>query len=78
MTKIVIYKEEFKMYVNVEQHIYKIYKEAEYCKYNMICANTFDDELFYKDSLGKKLLEIGNLLEGNCGFGINKSLRKIK
>ena len=53
------------MYVNIEQNIYKIYQEAEYCKYNMMCANTFDDAIFYKNSLFEKLLEISDILEGN-------------
>lgn len=51
------------MYINLEQYIYEIYKEAEYCKYNMICTNTFDGEIFYKNSLYEKLREIYDLLE---------------
>lgn len=43
--------------------MHELYKEAEYCKYNMICANTFDDEIFYKNSLNEKLREITHLLE---------------
>ena len=47
----------------MDQYIHEIYKESEYCKYNMICANTFDDEIFYKNSLNEKLREIIDLLE---------------
>lgn len=56
------------MYINMDQYMYEIYKEAEYCKYNMMSTNTFDDEIFYKNSLNKKLCKISDLLEGNSEF----------
>jgi len=59
------------MYINMDQYMYEIYKEAEYCKYNMMYTNTFDDEIFYKNSLNKKLLEICNLLEEDSRLFIN-------
>jgi hypothetical protein len=58
------------MYVNMDQYIYKIYKEAEYCKYNMMCSNTSDDEVFYKNTLFEKLREIGEVLDGDDKFQI--------
>ena len=48
----------------MDQYMYELYKEAEYCKYNMMCANTFQHKTFYKNSLNEKLREITNLLEG--------------
>ncbi|MGH4137425.1 hypothetical protein [Clostridium sp.] len=51
------------MYINMDQYIYDLYKEAEYCKYNMVCTDRFDDEIFYKNSLIKKLRELSDLLE---------------
>ena len=64
---------EFEMYINMDQYMYEIYKEAEYCKYNMMYTNTFDDEIFYKNSLNKKLSEISDLLEEDSKFPINHS-----
>ena len=61
------------MYINMDQYMYEIYKEAEYCKYNMMCTNTFDDEIFYKNSLKKKLREISDLLGEDSEFSINAS-----
>ena len=51
------------MNINMNQYMYEIYKEAEYCKYNMMCANTFHREIFYKNSLNEKLREISDLLK---------------
>ena len=53
------------MNINKDQYMYEIYKEAENCKYNMMRANTFDHETFYKNSLNEKLYEISNLLEND-------------
>lgn len=61
------------MYINMDQYMYEIYKEAEYCKYNMMYTNTFDDEIFYKNSLNKKLREICDLLEKDSEFLVNPS-----
>jgi predicted heme/steroid binding protein len=56
------------MYINMDQYMYEIYKQAEYCKYNMMYTNTFDDEIFYKNSLNKKLREISDLLQEDSEF----------
>ncbi|MBZ9687831.1 steroid-binding protein [Clostridium estertheticum] len=61
------------MYINMDQYMYEIYKEAEYCKYNMMYTNTFDDEIFYKNSLNKKLREICVLLQKDSEFPIKPS-----
>lgn len=53
----------FKVDINMDQYMYELYKESEYCKYNMMCANTFDHEIFYKNSLIEKLRELSDLLE---------------
>jgi len=55
----------------MDQYMYEIYKEAEYCKYNMMSTRTFDDEIFYKNSLNKKLHEISDLLEEEVEFPDN-------
>ncbi|MBU3126311.1 hypothetical protein [Clostridium tagluense] len=62
------------MYINMDQYMYEVYKQAEYCKYNMLYTNTFDDEIFYKNSLNKKLYEISDLLEDDFNFSINQTL----
>ncbi|MCB2298429.1 cytochrome b5 domain-containing protein [Clostridium tagluense] len=68
------------MYINMDQYMYEVYKQAEYCKYNMMYTNTFDDEIFYKNSLNKKLREISDLLEDDFNFSIkhleNKGIRQ--
>lgn len=51
----------------MNKHIYEVYKDAELCKYNMMCANGFEheseNESFYRNSLNKKLREISYLIE---------------
>ena len=64
------------MYINMDQYMYEIYKEAEYCKYNMMCTNTFDDEIFYKNSLNEKLREISDFLEEDSKFQIKVGVLK--
>ena len=49
----------------MDKYMYELYKEAEYCKYNMMCANTFDHEIFFRNSLIKKLRELSDLLEND-------------
>ncbi|MBU3191247.1 hypothetical protein K9O30_18595 [Clostridium bowmanii] len=61
------------MFINMDQYMYELYKEAEYCKYNMMCANTFDHEIFYKNSLNEKLCELSDLLEDDFKVSSNLS-----
>ena len=53
--------------------MYELYKEAEYCKYNMMSANTFDHEIFYKNSLIEKLRKLSDLLEDDFKISSNPS-----
>lgn len=59
----------------MNKHIYKIYKDAELCKYNMMCANGFEhgseNERFYRNSLNKKLREISYLIEEDSEVSSN-------
>jgi len=57
----------------MDQYMYELYKEAEYCKYYMVCANTFDHEIFYKNSLFEKLRELCDLLENDLNVPSNLS-----
>lgn len=61
------------MYINMDQYIYELYKEAEYYKYNMMRANTFDHEIFYRNSLIEKLRELSDLLEDDFKVSSNLS-----
>jgi predicted heme/steroid binding protein len=61
----------------MDQYMYEIYKEAEYCKYNMMFTNTFDDEIFYKNSLNKKLREICDLIDEDSKSPIVNSSEDI-
>ncbi|WP_291636263.1 hypothetical protein [Clostridium sp.] len=64
-------KGEFKININKYQYMYELYKDAEYYKYNMMCTNAFDHEIFYKNSLNEKLREISTLIEEYYEFPSN-------
>ena len=49
----------------MDKYKYELYKEAEYCKYNMMCANRFDHEIFFRNTLIEKLRELSDLLESD-------------
>ncbi|MGV8983707.1 cytochrome b5 domain-containing protein [Clostridium sp.] len=66
------------MSINMDQYIYELYKEAEYFKYKMMRANTFDHEIFYKNSLNDKLSKLSNFLEDDFRVSNNLSSHPIK
>lgn len=68
-------KGELKMHINMYNHIYELYKEAECYKYNMMCSNVFDYKIFYRNSLNEKLREIINLLENNYDIPSNSPFK---
>lgn len=59
---------DFDMY----KYMCALYKDAEGCKYNMMCENVFEYKNLYRNLLNEKLREISYLLEDDAEVPSNQ------